>query len=216
MRNSPSRGERTRVKAKLLFLIFPLAAILAQAEMAPTRLTCEYRENPLGIDVAQPQLSWVLESEKRGQRQTARHLLVASTPELLARNEGDHWDSGKVESGQSAHVRYDGKPLSSRQQCWWKVRAWDKDGTASAWSAPAHWTMALLKPDDWSGQWIGARTEVAEIVDRLGYAVEGKTMDEVKWVQVDLGAAKSIDSVVLHPMRHNDPAAGSESSRGRN
>src|SRR5208283_4733300 len=59
-------------------------------------LRCEYLCNPLGIDVAAPRLSWVLESDQRGQRQDAYQVLVASSPDLLAQEKGDLWDSGKV------------------------------------------------------------------------------------------------------------------------
>ena len=34
-------------------------------------LRCEYLKNPLGIDIASPRLSWVLESEERGQKQAS-------------------------------------------------------------------------------------------------------------------------------------------------
>ena len=110
---------------------------------------------PLGIDVLQPRLSWILSSSQRGQRQTAYQILVASSLTALARNKGDLWDSGKVASDQSTQVVYAGQPLQSRQACYWKVRAWDKDGGVSPYSAPATWEMGLLQPRDWHGQWIG-------------------------------------------------------------
>jgi len=137
-------------------LLAPLAALHAD-EVA--NLRCEYLENPLGIDVPKPRLSWVIadrgqRSEDRGQRQAAYQVLVASTPELLAKDQGDLWDSGKVASDQSIQVEYTGKPLASRMQCHWKVRVWDKDGKASKWSKPAQWRMGLLKPEDWTAKWI--------------------------------------------------------------
>lgn len=95
-------------------------------------LRCEYLHDPLGIDAAQPRLSWTLRSDVRGQRQTAYQVLVASSPELLQGQQGDLWDSGRVSSDETAQVVYAGKPLPSRQACFWKVRAWDRDGTPSA------------------------------------------------------------------------------------
>ena len=53
---------------RLTFFIFAalLLAPLASLHAAGlTHLRCEYRENPLGIDVAKPRLSWVIED--RGQ-----------------------------------------------------------------------------------------------------------------------------------------------------
>ena len=46
--------------------------------LAPAHLLCEYRVNPIGIDIAAPRLSWHVESAQRGQRQTAYRILVAS------------------------------------------------------------------------------------------------------------------------------------------
>jgi alpha-L-rhamnosidase len=110
--------------------------------------------NPVGIDVAQPRLDWLLQSSIRGQKQTAYRVLVSSTPALAAARTGDLWDSGKVASDQSTQVVYLGKTLASRQTAWWQVQAWDKDGRASPWSATATWEVGLLAPSDWHASWI--------------------------------------------------------------
>lgn len=123
----------------------------------PAHLRCEYRTAPLGLDVAQPRLSWINTSAARGARQTAYQILVASTPELLAQGQGDRWDSGKVTSEQQNQIEYAGKPLASGTACHWKTRVWDQDGKLGAWSQPAVWTMGLLKPTDWQAQWIGVK-----------------------------------------------------------
>jgi alpha-L-rhamnosidase len=141
-----------------VLLLMPLAMLQA-VEIHDLR--CEYRNNPLGIDVVKPRLSWMIESGRRGERQTGYQVLVASAPELLAKDKGDLWDSGKVESDQSVQVEYAGKPLDSRQRCYWKVRVWTVAGSGgsavkgSEWSKPASWTMGLLKPEDWQARWIG-------------------------------------------------------------
>ena len=119
-------------------------------------LRCESLENPLGIDVTQPRLGWIIESDSRGERQTAYQVLVASSENALDAGKGDLWDSGKVSSDQSIQIPYAGKPLTARAQCFWKVRVWDHAGDVSAWSKPARWTIGLLAPDDWGGaKWIG-------------------------------------------------------------
>jgi len=119
------------------------------------QLRCEQLADPLGIDVTQPRLSWQLASDQRGAGQSAYEILVASSEARLTPGSADLWASGKVASAQSIHVRYAGKPLTSRQACVWKVRVWDQDGNVSAWSPCAVWSLGLLKPDDWRGQWIG-------------------------------------------------------------
>ena len=120
-------------------------------------LHCEYRVNPLGINSPQPRLSWRLESAERGQRQTAYQVLVATSPDLLSDGKADLWDSGKVASGESVHIVYGGKPLRTSQHVHWKVRAWDRKDSPSAYSAAAWWEMGLLTPSDWRAAWITRR-----------------------------------------------------------
>ena len=146
------------MKTGLLIAALGLCACFANA--APSvkveKLRCEYLTDPLGIGVTKPRLSWILTSARRGERQSAYQVLVASSAESLAKQNGDLWDSGKVESDESAHVEYAGKPLTSRTRCYWKTRVWDKDGKPGAWSKSALWTMGLLQPTDWQAQWIDA------------------------------------------------------------
>ena len=60
-----------------------------------TNLTCEYRTNPLGIDVTVPRLSWQMQSDRRGARQVAYRLRAASDPQRL---QGDEPTCGIAES----------------------------------------------------------------------------------------------------------------------
>ena len=118
-------------------------------------LRCEYHNNPLGIDITEPRLSWVSQSEKRGWKQSAYQILVASSQENLDQDRGDLWDSGKVEAKQSTQIPYAGKALLSHAPCFWKVKVWDQNGAASPWSQTATWSMGLLNEADWQAQWIG-------------------------------------------------------------
>ena len=118
-------------------------------------LRCENLEQPLGIDVLQPRLSWILKSTEGDQVQTAYQILVATSVSKLKHGVGDLWDSGRISSDQSIQISYAGKSLHSQEQCFWKVRVWDKNGKASPWSEIGRWTMGLLEPDDWKAKWIG-------------------------------------------------------------
>ncbi|MEW6203676.1 MAG: glycoside hydrolase family 78 protein [bacterium] len=124
-------------------------------KITPNYLRCEYRVNPLGIDVALPRLSWVVESNERSQKQTAYRILVAGSPEKLNQNTGDLWDTGKVKSDETIHIAYGGKPLKSRMFAYWKVQVWDGQDMPSAWSETALWSTGLLKAEDWMAEWIG-------------------------------------------------------------
>ncbi len=126
--------------------------------LATSELTCEYATNPLGVDTPRPRLGWLLESEQRAQLQSAYHVLVATSIKQLQANVGNKWDSGKVLSDQSVNVGYQGKALTSREKCYWKVRVWDKHGQPATWSKPVSFEMGLLNSSDWKGKWIGIAT----------------------------------------------------------
>ena len=123
------------------------------------RLRCEYLVEPRGIDERSPRLSWELVSDRRGARQLAYRIRVASTAEAVSSGHGDRWDSGRVESAQSTHVVYAGSALHSREQCFWTVEVWDEMETVTR-SAAALWSMGLLESSDWSARWIAANPEI--------------------------------------------------------
>lgn len=124
----------------------------------PFRLRCEYLTNPLGIDAVRPRLGWILQSVDNGGhagQQTAYRILVATTPDILARHRGNLWDTGKVASDEQLQIEYRGKPLPSGQRCYWKVRVWDGKGRPSTWSECGRWSVGLLAPLDWQAKWVG-------------------------------------------------------------
>ena len=129
----------------------------AAGVLQPETLTCEYLSNPQGTDAAQPRLAWIprlLLLDQRGQVQTAYQILAASSRQRLDADEGDLWDSGKMSSERCSGVVYAGRPLATFQECFWKVRLWDREGNPSGWSEPARWSMGILQPGEWKGQWL--------------------------------------------------------------
>lgn len=118
-------------------------------------LRTEYLVNPLGLDAERPRLSWRLDADGRGAVQTAWQILVASSEDALTARDGDLWDSGIVESAETAQVPYGGRAVAPRQRAWWAVRVWDGNGIASAWSDPAFWERGFGALTDWQGNWIG-------------------------------------------------------------
>ncbi len=120
----------------------------------PMHLRCEYAERPMGMDESNPRLSWQLAPGPRGQKQTAYQILVASSKAALESDQGDLWNSDKVDSGECLNISYGGKELTSRMRCHWKVRIWDQDGDVSPYSEPSWWEMALLENSEWKARWI--------------------------------------------------------------
>jgi alpha-L-rhamnosidase len=130
-----------------------------------TVLTCEFAVDPLGVDVAMPRLSWRLESDRRGAKQTAYQITVTG------HDGAKLWDTGKLEGDSSQLISYDGEALRSSQGVSWRVRVWDENGAPSEWSKPASFTMGLLKPDDWSAKWIVAPWQTESVLMRKGFEV---------------------------------------------
>lgn len=127
--------------------------VAAQA-LAVEDLRCEYKTNPIGIDVEQVRLSWKLKTAERNILQTAYQIRVATSEAELEKGKKLVWDSGKVTSNQSIQIPYTGPTPSARQRLYWQVKIWDNQNRESNWSKAAYWEMGLLKPSDWTAQWI--------------------------------------------------------------
>ncbi len=155
-------------KLCILILLSVFGGLVTFGKISPSKLTCEYLQNPSVVDVLRPRLAWINTAVKgeRGQVQTAWQIRVATTEKGLG--QPDLWNSEKVISEQSNRIQYAGKPLASRMDCWWQVRVWDKDGKVSRWSEPAYWRMGILTPMEWSAKWIGAPWQGEEALPKPG------------------------------------------------
>jgi alpha-L-rhamnosidase len=156
-------------------------------------LTIEYANNPLGIDTLTPRFGWKLYSNKRSQVQTAYQILVSSNEENLLNDEGDMWNSGKVELDQSIQIEYKGKKLQSNEKYFWKVRVWDKHHIASPWSQTASWSMGLLEKNEWKGQWIGAPEELL----KRNEWINPELMPSI-FLRKEFSVSKTIQSAAVH------------------
>src|SRR6267154_4438039 len=141
-------------------LLFVAAAVLclgyvavAATPLSVVNLRCEYKTNPVGIDVLQPRLSWELVSSVRATTQAAYQIRVAVSQAALASGELV-WDSGKQSSDTSIQVPYQGPTLASGRRYYWQVEAWDNHGHVAGSSSSAYWEMGLLQPSDWHAHWI--------------------------------------------------------------
>ena len=148
------------MKTNLIISALMASAMLVSCSRCPLRvesLKVEHMDNPTVVDAAKPRLSWINapKSQKdRGLAQSAYRIAVATSLENLKKGNYDLWDSGKVESGESNLIEYDGEELASGQDCYWKVMTWDRNGNASSWSKPSSWGMGLLSAEDWKARWI--------------------------------------------------------------
>lgn len=144
-------------KGRILFMVVFLLSVVGLRGFAKTEvnnLTCEYRTNPVGIDVEQPRLAWKIVSNDNNVLQSAYEIRVARNEADLKAGRNLLWSSGRITSAQSVHVRYNGPALNERQRVYWQVRIWDHKNKPTAWSVPAYWELGLLAPKNWIAEWI--------------------------------------------------------------
>lgn len=140
---------RPWLRALVAVLLLPLAMTIAPVAAAPAGLAVQQ----MHVDVrATPAFTWQLGSPVNGEHQTAYRVLVASSAERLTSRHVDVWDSGRIASGDSVGVRYQGPALLPGHRYQWMVQVWDSRARPSAWSSPQSLSIG---PTDWQGaQWI--------------------------------------------------------------
>ena len=153
--------KTTLSSISILFLLCSFA-MASYGKVKLTKLVCEYHENPIGIDVVHPRLSWQLIAEDKNVSQTAYEIRVAKSVSDLSKKSKQLWATGKVDSDQSLNVVYEGTLLKSMERAYWQVRVWDNNGKVSGWSEPAYWEMGLLEANDWKASWITLPGESTE------------------------------------------------------
>jgi alpha-L-rhamnosidase len=106
-------------------------------------LRCEHLTTPSGIDAPSPRLSWRMDDERQGARQSAYRIVVETGDKVV-------WDSGKQEDDRML-VSYGGEALSPRTRYDWTVQVWDKDGKRSD---SQSWFETGMMGSRWHGAWI--------------------------------------------------------------
>jgi len=167
-----------------LFLLFSLPGF---SKSTLTALKCDYHINPIGMDVAQPRLSWQIVTTENNFVQQAYEIRVAESLEKLSQGSKLVWISGKVTSSESVNVAYSGPAAKSMQRFWWQVRIWDPKGKATAWSEPSFWEMGLLNAGDWKASWI-----------RLGQEPDNTISRPVQFFRKEFSVAKKIKSARVY------------------
>ena len=141
------------LKTALLFLpaLVQKEILHAQPTLSPVRLQCEYLENPLGIDAAQPRLSWQLEGAYNGAAQSACQV-IAGTDSMQVAAAGSVWHTEKI-SGSGQRVLYNGPSLQPFTRYYWKVRIWNESGQPA--ESKIEWfETGMMQSSNWSGHWI--------------------------------------------------------------
>lgn len=109
-------------------------------------------ENPIGIDNLTPVFTWQMQSDEIGAKQTAYQIVVTDMDGNVM------WDSQRVESAESANIKYEGETLQPKTQYQWKVMVTDEDG--NVWESDTNtFETSFLDTgyESWGdAQWIGS------------------------------------------------------------
>ncbi len=170
------------------FGVMAIAADTNTAPDAPTGLLMDLMNQPYGIDSANPAMSWIVNDADNDEVQTAYQILVADSLANINADNGNVWDSGKVESNESSNALYAGPALAASSTYYWKVRTWDKAGEVSAYSEAQRFTTAV---DTWTADaiWVGAPGE--------GGASDESVFERMGWKNYDLECKFGITSKAL-------------------
>lgn len=139
--------------ALLLTAVLSCRLAVAEESAMVYDLRCENLTNPVSIDSLSPHFSWKIKSSVQGTVQSKFQIVIATAPSLLNEKDADLWNSGPIESNENVFVPYQGKPLASHIQAWWKVRVWTAE-MSSPWSEAARFGVGLLNPADWKAEYI--------------------------------------------------------------
>ena len=130
------------------------------------RVRLDYLENPVGT-AGMPQFGWRIECDGRNVVQRAYQLAISEDESFQT----CVYDSGWIDSGESAHVRAGGVDLKScfryfarvRVRCELQTGAARGGESASREESPFSETVsfvtAILKPEEWKARFITAESE---------------------------------------------------------
>ena len=156
--------------------------------------TVEMQDGSVPLATAYPRFSWCYEAEVPNVVQTDYRIIVASTEENAKKGVGDLWDSKLVDTNQMLYIPYEGKPLKSRDRCWWRVYTTvtygDKGRKKTLESDVQHFEISLLSPNDWKAQWIGRDYEDDQL--------DGHTAIAARYLRKDFPLKKDIDRARLY------------------
>ncbi|MDR3309196.1 MAG: glycoside hydrolase family 78 protein [Tannerella sp.] len=118
----------------------------------PVDLRCEYLTSPLGMDVAEPRLTWRLQDDRAGALQQAYRIVAGEDSLAVLEGKGSYWDTQKIDSDDMLAV-YQGQNFEPYTRYFWRVEIWDKDGVQRH-SAVASFETGHLRQTNWKGYWI--------------------------------------------------------------
>ncbi len=153
------------------------------------------------IERKKPFFGWIVNSGRNNTFQTAYRILVASTPENIAADKGDCWDTEKVNSEQSVNILYNGSDLKPNTVYFWKVKTWDNHGVESSFSQIRQFKTAPELKDYATSRYPVQKQDVypalVKQIDKSAWFIDfGKTA--FGQLRISLFGNSETDTVTIH------------------
>lgn len=179
---------------KRFLLIIPIILASCSDKISILNPTVEMQDGSMPLATAEPRFSWNYDAKVNNVKQVEYRIIVASSKENARKGIGDLWDSKQVDTNQMLYIPYGGKPLKSRDRCWWKVYTTvtygDHNRKKSLESDVQRFEISLLSPDDWHAHWIGRDYED----DNLN----GHTVVAARYLRKEFELKKNIEHARLY------------------
>ena len=183
---------------RLIPILFTLMLAACGSKVEITNPTVEMQDGSMPLATATPRFSWNYEARVDNVMQTNYRIIVASSEEKARRGEGDLWDSGngdvRTENGnRMLYIPYEGKPLKSRDRCWWRVYTtvtYGNGRTIELESPVQYFEISLLERSDWHARWIGR--------DYPDDKIEGHTEVAARYLRKEFQLRQDIDHARLY------------------
>ena len=159
-------------KTSILSLFVMTVSSISSYALTVDHLRVQSLRNPNGIDVLSPQFSWQLHSDERNVVQTAYQLMIFND----ADNAQPIYDSGMVESSESAHVTIKDLPLQPATRYHWQVTVCDNKGGKATSTEKACFDTGLLGSGWSNAKWIQYSDYASGLTPEVitDYTVESK------------------------------------------
>lgn len=185
-------------RSSVFWLLASLLLVSCGSKIKIVNPTVEMQDGSMPLATATPRFSWNYEASVDNVIQVDYRIIVSSSEERARRGEGDLWDSEngdvRTENGnRMLYIPYEGKPLKSRDRCWWRVytTVTYSNGRCKKLESPVqHFEISLLNRSDWHARWIGR--------DYPDDKIEGHTVVAARYLRKEFQLRQNIDHARLY------------------
>ena len=128
----------------------------------------QHEKEPIAVEDRHPLFGWKMDSDLRGQKQTAYQLVL-----IREVDGGELWNTGKVLSDCSVDIPYRGVALQPEKGYRVQLTVWDKNDIPYHCDTRFETGLMSTRPRAWKGaQWIGSREITLDAASQCLFVIE--------------------------------------------